>query len=118
LSTNPDPVVSGRTCGGCYKLIGATFDKPKGVWCEHCVIGVGVAFTQRDPNPALWLSHSPDLPEAWRLSQGRIVLAAEADGPLHQPFAGKADHLTQQLGVGDLLERARRSMSRWSSMVP
>ena len=67
--------ISGRTCGGCTACCkthyNKKFDKPAGVWCSSCAIGVGCRIHGAHPDECagfkcLWLlgefpeSHRPD----------------------------------------------------------
>src|SRR3989338_10003396 len=67
--------ISGRTCGGCTACCKThyieKFDKPAGVWCSSCAIGVGCRIYGAHPDECasfkcLWLlgefpeSHRPD----------------------------------------------------------
>ena len=84
----PDPIVPGRGCDGCTlccKLLGVIeLDKPMGVWCEHCDVGIGCRVYATRPRSCAEFNCAfltlDILTEAWRPSKCKIVVAAELEG--------------------------------------
>jgi hypothetical protein len=83
-----DAIVPGRGCDGCTlccKLMGvAEIDKPIGVWCEHCEVGIGCRIYHARPQSCREFDCAfltlEMLTEAWRPSKCKIVVAAELGG--------------------------------------
>jgi hypothetical protein len=77
-----------RECGGCTlccKVLAIPeLEKPKDVWCRHCVIGEGCKIYEQRPTPCrefncAWLQ-SEGLPEHWYPARSKMVMAFEMDG--------------------------------------
>jgi len=112
MSDSDSPIVPGRGCDGCTlccKLLSIReLDKPQGVWCEHCNIGVGCRIYDDRPRECssfycgfLTLG---TLSEEWRPSKSKIVLVDELEGKRMavcvdpgQPDAWKAEPYYSQL---------------------
>lgn len=88
LTCATNPVAPGRACDGCTlccKVLSIEeLRKPKGIWCEHCSVGVECRIYDRRPRECssfycgfLQLGF---LSEEWRPSKSKIVLVAELDG--------------------------------------
>jgi len=82
-----DPRAPGKQCGSCTlccKLLGiSALGKPMDQWCSHCEIGRGCRIYDKRPQACaeffcLFLMHG-GLGEAWRPSNSKIVLTADAD---------------------------------------
>jgi hypothetical protein len=77
-----------KDCGGCTlccKVIGIKeLNKPQGVWCTHCLAGVGCKIYESKPEECGtfvcgWLCE-PALGEEWKPSRSKIVLTTELGG--------------------------------------
>jgi len=110
------PIVAGRSCGECTlccKLIGVTeLDKPKGIWCKHCDVGVGCKIYANRPAEcrAFHCGYlvNDRLGEHWKPSRSKMVVTT--DGPSVtiyvdpgrpgawrvEPFQSELKHLAQQ----------------------
>jgi hypothetical protein len=83
-----DPIRAARSCGACtlccklMKII--ALDKPHGAWCAHCKQGSGCTIYERRPDECrsfmCGFLQLPELDEAWRPSNSKIILVSELDG--------------------------------------
>jgi hypothetical protein len=90
MTPNPEPrkAVDGRHCGGCTlccKVMAITsLEKPPGVWCKHCHVGVGCRIYDDRPDECrtflcAWLVDAQLGPE-WKPDKSRMVITPAANG--------------------------------------
>lgn len=114
--TEAAPLVDGRSCEGCTlccKLLRIReLDKPPGVWCQHCSIGVGCTIYDQRPSACerFFCAYrlSPELDEHWRPAASQIMVrfderrisvfvdAANARAWRQEPFYSEIKHWAAQ----------------------
>lgn len=88
MAKGKDPIVPGRSCADCAMccmvLRIVALDKPKSVWCEHCVAkkSCGIYDTRPDECRDFYCGYLTlaELGEEWKPSKSKIVLASDLNG--------------------------------------
>jgi len=84
----PTEPLPGRSCGGCTlccKVVDVPeIDKPRGVWCTHCIRGTGCRIYAARPSGCRtflcgWLINPRFGPE-WKPDRSKIVITVGLDG--------------------------------------
>jgi hypothetical protein len=110
--TDDSPIAPGRKCGTCTLCCKVMkideLEKPRGIWCRHCSVGVGCRIYDDRPGECRrflcgYLTEA-SLSEDWLPTKSKIVLAADLDGKRiaahvdpSRPDAWKAEPFYSQL---------------------